>query len=648
MALVDLPPPDMPPEGDPAAPIASPAPPAPLPETILSSLADPATAAGNPNREWQQSKPSLPITDYSPQPDDEERDKVQHILELFATAKAERSPMFDQWRRNYQALLNRHSPRPQRPGFLPAPEFPEILPLALTISGWMADQRPTINVAGATVPHDILADLISQMSTDLQFTLDASYKTNMEEREYGLAVMDMVTYGTGVLKTYWDHWAAGGLGDATMCRVSPFNIYPDPMGTTTDDINYIIEARRMTLQELDRRYPGTYDLFADGATGGEVDIDDPPNRTSLLSSVNKQGGPIPGAISPSTRPNTTRSRGGTDRMDPDAETVVTVLECWVREHEPIDVKDPRTGEWTTRNSDEWRVLVVANNRLVFEAHAHDLWDHGKHPYSRMPFVDLGDSFWGMSLVEMLISPQKYYNRFLHNFTQNVELTGRPILKRSRGKSRQQLTTAPGQVIETEPNETDPEWLNPPQIQMAMVNVMEFILSRMEAISGVSAVVKGMSPSGRNAQGVVDSVQEAAFVRIRKTLLNIEFGLRDAFAKKASMICSNYTTPRMVAVAGRGAERTSITLKGGHFLIPSPDGSVPFAYQLNIDAGSQAHQSRAMREDRAIQLYTLGMYDEEAALSDMEIPNWEIIAKRVEAKRQMAAMNDPGTRERQRA
>ena len=648
MAIVEAPLPTGP-AGDPAAPIAAPGPPpAPLPETLLESLADPTNQLANPNREWQTTKPALPFTRYDLEPGDEEREKVQHILELFSSAKNARSPMFDQWRRCYAALLNRHAPRPQRPGFLPAPEFPEILPLALTISGWMTDQRPTVNIAGSTVPHDVLANLVDQMATDLQFTLEASYKANREEQQYGLSVMDATIYGTGILKTFWNPWLAGGLGDATFCRVSPFNLYPDPMATSDDDMNYVIEARRMSLQELDRRYPGTYELFADGRTGGEVDIDEAPSREGLYAAQSRNGGPIPGALSPSTRPNTTRRARGTNKMDPEAETVVTVLECWVREHEPVQVRDLRTGEWTTRNSDEWRVVVVANNRLVFEAHAHDLWDHGKHPYSRIPFVDLGDSYWGMGLVEMLVSPQKYYNRFLSNFAQNIELTGQPILKRARGKSRQQLTARPGQVIETEMGQPEPDWLKPPPIQTAMMEVFQFVLSRMEAISGVSAVVKGMSPSGRNAQGVVDAVQEAAFVRIRKTLLNIEFGLRDVFEKKASMVCSYYTTPRMVALAGRGAERTSITLKGGHFLIPGPDGSIPFAYQINVDAGSQAHTSKAMREDRAIQYYTLGLFDEEAAFDELDIPNGAKIAQRVQQKRQMAAMNDPGTRERQRA
>lgn len=628
------------PTADPAAVFASPPPP---PDenrepSLLESLIDPAAAAGNPQRFWQQAKPQLPRTDYTREATEAERQKVRRVVELFQEAREARAPMFDQWKRNYRALLNRNMPKPRRPDWLPAPEFPEILPIALTMAGWVTDQRPEISITGNSVPHQAFANFVDAMALDLKFTVDASYKANMEERQINLAAMDAITYGTAIFKTTWDPFAAGGLGDGTFTRVSPFCFYPDPAATNPDDANYLIEARRMTLLELDRRYPGTYDLFAEGE-GGDITIDEPPDRPSFYKATNR--GPTPGAISPSTTPNTSR-RSGSHRMNADMERTVTVLECWVREHDTVKVRDPRTGEETDASTDEWRLLVVANSRLIFEAHAHDLWDHGKHPYDRWAFVDLGDSFWGLSLVEMLEEPQRAYNRLLASFMHNAELVGNPILKRGRGKSRQPVTNRPGQVIETDPRDpSEPGWLDPPPLQMAMVQVLDFLLKRMEALSGLTAVVKGSTPSGRNAQGVVDSVQEAAFVRIRQNLRNLEWALRGVFAKKASLICSNYTTPRMVSIAGPTAQRTSITLKGGHFLLPTKDGRVPFSYQLAVDAGSQQHTSRAMREDRIIQAFTLGLVDAPAALEVLQIPNWQQIADRIEAKEQAAMMAGAG-------
>jgi|GEM_PF-2563446 len=638
---------------DPAADLMQPPPPPPprdpsAPQTLLSSLSDPAAARSNPNRDWQQTAPTLPTTDYSEYPSESERAKVSRCTALFEQARKSRTMQFKRWNRNYRFLTNQVPGGAQRPDWLPAPQVPEIFPIAATLSGWMSDQRPACTIAGASLPHDAYASFIGEMSKDLEYTLDASYQANDEERQIKLGAWDKVLYGTAIYKTYWDPWKAGGIGDATFTRVSPFNFYPDPLASDEFDGSYYIEARRMSLQELDRRYPGTYDLFRDGALGGELAIDEAPTSTNENRS---RQGPTPGPLAPGTAPITSLPgssggrRGSTNPLD----RTVTVLECWVREHEIVDVVDMRTGAKTTRASDEWRLLVIANNRLILEAHAHDLWDHGQHPYNRDPFFDMNGEFWSSSIVQLLVDSQRAINRLLAALQHNVELTGNPILKEPKGNSRTPMTNRPGQRFEVpKGSAADYGWMNPPPLNPAYLQVLEYHLKRMESISGLSAVVKGNTPSGRNAQGVVDAVQEAAFVRIRDSLRNTEWALKGVFRKKADLIISNYTTPRMIAIAGPRAERSSIALKSGHFLIPTATGRVPFSYQLTVDAGARSHTSRSMREDRAVQLFTLGMIDEEAALADLEYPNAMEVSERVAAKRAQEQLAAPGQRQRARA
>jgi hypothetical protein len=56
----------------------------------------------------------------------------------------------------------------------------------------------------------------------------------------------------------------------------------------------------------------------------------------------------------------------------------------------------------------------------------------------------------------------------------------------------------------------------------------------------------------------------------------------------------------------------------------------------------------MREDQAVQLYTLGAIDEQALLEDVSYPNATEVSKRVEEKRAAGLANDPGKRESARA
>jgi hypothetical protein len=244
--------------------------------------------------------------------------------------------------------------------------------------------------------------------------------------------------------------------------------------------------------------------------------------------------------------------------------------------------------------------------------------------------------------------------------QNIELVGNPIFKDAAGMQRTQLTNRPGSRIPGGQNPADAAamgWMNPPRLDPSMPNIMTHFLQRMEAIAGLSAVMKGNSPAGRNAQGVIDALQEAGFVRIRSSLKFLEAAMRSAGAKKADLISENYSSDRIIAIAGPGGERTSRVIKGRRFVLPTENGTTPLRYQLMVDVGSSQHTSRQMREDRAVQLFTLGAIDREALLDDVKYPNASKVAERVDAREmELAAAAEggqggkmgPGARERARA
>jgi hypothetical protein len=62
--------------------------------------------------------------------------------------------------------------------------------------------------------------------------------------------------------------------------------------------------------------------------------------------------------------------------------------------------------------------------------------------------------------------------------------------------RQNITNRPGQVLNSTPNDTS--WMNPPVIHPDMIRMVEFYESRMETISGLTAIMRGFSTTGRNS------------------------------------------------------------------------------------------------------------------------------------------------------
>lgn len=295
---------------------------------------------------------------------------------------------------------------------------------------------------------------------------------------------------------------------------------------------------------------------------------------------------------------------------------------------PEPLPGPDADDFTPTS--HWHVTVVTADVVLMDAPVDKVWSHGRHPYDRFVTVDTGE-FWGVSLVELLAPVQQSINRLLSAIEQNIWLAGNPVFKEDSrsGLQRTKITNKPGQRLTVSSNSTA-EWLNPPQIhpQLAM-QLVSYYTDQIERISGLSAVVRGATPTGRNAQGVLDSVQEAAFVRTRMALRNLESLLRNAGEKVASLIAEFYDGPRVVATVGPSGESSVTTLQAQHFYVPGSDRTpVPMEFQLSIQAGSTLSTSRAARIAEADTLFAMGAIDEEALLIAHEFPNWPIVAARV--------------------
>jgi hypothetical protein len=616
------------------------------------SLADPTTppespapaepAKGSPGKPLPRAIPKLIL---EKNPSEENRALYGEMIHLFTLARSHRRPMVQQWERNYKALYNDYWGQ-TRATWLPSPSLPEIYPIVDALVAWESDQRPRYTIAPQALPHSDFARFFEDLADNLEVVLDASYQVNDEEGQIAIAEWDKYVYGTGILKTTWDMTLAGGLGDAITRRISPFAFYPDPQATCMEDANYFIELRRMSIQELDRRYPGTDALFREGGT----DLDSDREPTQITGS----GEGEPRRVSPGNiSPNTSASYGPPGKAGVRATDIpgITVLECWIRQHKTYSATEINTRESIKRVKDEWRLVVCAGSQVILDTPASDLWSHGGHPYDRIVLRDTGE-FWGRALVKILTSAQSNLNRILAAMQHNVELTGNPIYKDVGQQGRTPLTNRPGQRIPASLAGKDSDWLKPPQMPQSMPELMKYYLQRMEAISGLTAVARGGAPAGRNAQGVVDAIQEAGFVRIRSSLRILESAMRSAAWKKAALIAENYTTPRIVATAGPGGERLSMMLKARHFQIPTSDGATPLKYQLMVDIGSRQHTSRIMREDNAVRLFTLGAIDREALLEDTDYPNAQAVAERMDKKEmelaQAGQQAGPGQRQRARA
>lgn len=571
----------------------------------------------------------------------EDRDLVSQLNVLFQQAREHRRPLVNRWNQNYRMLRNRYW-RSGRPGWAPRPQIPEIWPIVSARVGWMTDQRFRYAASPASISNKPFWTQMAEVTDTLEALLESSYLGNHEEVEVSKVCWDGELYGTGIAKTYWDLALHDGMGDATLSRVDPYTFYPDPSARNTSDANFFFEARQMSVQELDRRWPGAGSQI-DNAAFGEP-AEESPTQLSPPGTPNEPARGIPGNISGT---NTIYGRTSGRRFHNNADDGPLVIEAWLREHEIVEDDDGNM----VGVDDSWRVVVYTGNHVIMDEPATNLWRDGNHPYHRYVPADIGE-FWGMSMVELLSPTQESLNRILAAIQQNIELVGNPVLLEDAraGISRTQITNRPGTRLTV--NQGNVGWLEPPQVHSFAPEFIRYLLSRMEAISGLSAINRGGKPSGRNSTEVIDAMQEAAFVTIRSALRNVESMMRSAGNHKASLIAENYTAPRVMSILGPEGSQKMIELRARHFQSVDLHGQhFPLRFSIEVDAGSRSHTSRKVREDQALLLYSIGVFDEWAVLEALDVPGRANVYKRIMAKKgeQIATDEDagqpPGQRQR---
>lgn len=578
---------------------------------------------------------------------------VIRLEQLYIQARTKKAKLYDTWRRNYMLMHNKMY-SDVRPMWMPNATDSEIWPIISSVVAWMMDQDVGFSISPAAAPLDPYASYLGKIANDLEQVMESNWLLQSWDKQVALTILDSLIYGTGILKSVWDIGSDEGLGNADIKRIDPYTFYPDPNCSSFDDMQYCVEVKRLSFDQIQRQYPLAYDIVLQNATWLESGGSDPTQDTQRPSQTEYSKYPIanPGAIpTPGQFPSGSYGLPGQGRNTPQLlSDGINVYEFWLRENkieeneetDPVSVMDEAPNV-----TDSWRVVVMAAGVILMDEYAVDLWEMSIHPYSRYTFEDIGE-FWGMSLVTHLAPMQIAINRLLATLQQNAELTGNPIWIEgaNSGIARTRVINRPGQRLQTSGNlqqGSEPHWLQPPNMPQYLQSLIEFWISRMENVSGLSGVSKGQTPPSRTTGATVTSVQEAGFVRIRQGLRNLEYSLRSTGNMVTQLIIQNYTIPRTVAIVGQQGVPNALALASNHFYAPTRgrDGKVkqtPLKYALIVTAGANNPTSRSARIAEADTLFGLGAIDAEALLEIHNFPNYPIVIQRMQQTARDQAIN----------
>lgn len=575
---------------------------------------------------------------------------INQLRQLFLAARDEKRSRYDTWMRNYRLVNNRLGGAGAQSNWMPAPRDSEIYPGLSSLVAWMTDQETSIDLIPAADPNSQLYGYIARIADDLNEVISSTWSVESYDMQIKLALWDALQYGVGIFKTIWDNKLSYGYGNAVIRRVDPWSFYVDPNATSLDDSEYMIEVRRCSMDELQRRFPDTWEKIS--GTGGPMEQYD--ERPSLYGDGGKRPRTNPGTIPlsgewPGSAPGIGMFGGKTaERQLYNPLPGYVLYEYWLRVNSEYQEEWPKFEDEPdysdNRVRDEWRVVCMCNNQILLDAPASDLWSHGQHPYERTTFDDVGE-FYGIALVDHLAYPQIYINRLLTALQHNAELTGNPIFiePANSGLNRVSIINRPGQrltVAGPGAMQNRPDWLTPPAMPQQVIELVQFWISRIENTLSLSALQKGITPTQRNAEGALNMVQEAAFVRVRSALSNLQAALQRCTVKIADLIVDNYTEPRVVAIVGEDGKMLAKALSGRHFYVPGVNGSAPLQYVIRIEAGANSPTSRNARIAEADKLFGMGAVDDLYLLQKHRVRSPNEVLDRLYKKREQGVVGSP--------
>jgi len=564
---------------------------------------------------------------------------TQKLDELYQLAKDAKAARHAEWVRNYRLTFNRSNGSSTRPGS--GVKDSEIYPIIRNRIAWMTDQAIDFNVVPAVDPYSQYAQYESKIGHHMELLLGSAWKVQGWFREQSLVLWDSAICGAGIFKACWDSGLFEGMGDVTLKRVDPWMIYPNPEATSMDDLAYLFEVRRMSFDEIERKFPETAHAIIEEAvmTGDSGALPMRPKQNANMADRMVVPGNIPGNEgTPWGRPGQ-----GTQNTDQVTTQGVNIYECWIRENvtQERETTDPLLGETETVVSDEWRVIIYTGRHVLLDTTASELWQHNHHPYSRYVDDETGE-FWPVPIVSYLAPCQVAIDRLLTAMQSNAELAGNPIFMdvANSGLNRTQIINRAGLRLTMDSAVANtqgakPQWLPPPSMSGDVMGLINLWRQIMENISGLSQAQKGALSTGRQAAQTMQSAQEAGFVSIRASQRNMELALSVSGMLLCHLVAQNYTTPRVVAIVGDKGIGTSLLLAARHFYSPSRNTEsgkyemTPLTFALNVSAGSDRPTSRQARIAEADALFAMKAVDTQYVLQAHQVADWEDIVQRMQ-------------------
>lgn len=572
------------------------------------------------------------------EPTHEEETLIKRCNQLLKKAKEHREKYDKDWIEDYLMFRGKQWPT-ERPPYRHSEVINMIFQNIQSMIPILTDSRPKIEFLPSTPDDQFVTKILNNITRD-------DWEKNSWLTVTTEALYDGHFYGVAYTETGYDPELKNGLGNATYKTVDPLFCYPDPESTDVNvNSEHFIVTEPMTLNKIKKKWP-TNGKFV------RADIDDFISDEKADYGKIKYKSPTDNVVA---YEGTSMQRGGGS----DKALVVTV---WLKDDEIITEQSDEKNEKGEMVQKEIRKLkypkgrkvVYANNILLQDGP--NPYDDGEFPYERYSNYILPREFFGMSEISQLKSPQRIFNKMVSFALDVLTLMGNPIwiMDGNAGIDPSNIFNSPGLILQKNPG-SEVRRETGVQLQPYVLQLIDRMKTWFDDISGSNDVSRGATPASINTGIAIQTLQDAAFTRLRQKSRNLDAMLQKMGQHYLSRILQFYKAPRVIRLTN---ENDAVN----YFKISVEEGEangkrykdmivVPYNkdkegeqlrynllrdFDVRVQTGSSLPFARAEKEAKLLQYYDRGIIDREEVLKNAEIPNWEAIHQRITEKEEAAA------------
>lgn len=372
------------------------------------------------------------------------------------------------------------------------------------------------------------------------------------------------------------------LGDNAVNIIDPFRMIVDPNATNMDSMAWIAETSVQRLHWVKENFAKE----GNGFTGWGAEVESDSNVTTMLE------------LSQRLKTLSTKGSGaygGTSSLQTNLKNCCILKELYVRP----SARHPKG-----------QMIVVANNKVLYRGPSpyYDGTTNSWHPYTIFRWELVPGRFWGKSLLEDLIEPQRRINAIDSAVILNRKTMVSPqkLIPAGCGIPDGQWSGAPGLQLGYRPvgaNGAKPEIIPgialPPQVQQER----DTTKAEMFQIARTNEILQGIRPTGVGTYSALQLLQEQSFATLSPQIHRWEKFIEEGETKKLKLIATKYREPRPEFINKLRVMSKDVTdIEIANFI----GSDLRDNCSVRIEAGSTIPRSNAAKQQQLMDLAQTGV------------------------------------------